>query len=170
MKSREKSSPHSRNFQIRFNIISYLHLSVPYGLTSFGIPNWNVISFCLSMRATWFDHSNNISSGKLFFSSSLYIIYIYRVFTKEWRGFNNLLNDYILQLDGTGMYESYSIVFSNTAGSDVLQMETTTYMGRIRLSCGCVSCDPGCTHWRIMINALKKLGQLPLLTVYVLPV
>jgi hypothetical protein len=26
-------------------------------------------------------------------------------------------------------------------------------MGRIRLSCGCVSCDPGCTHWRIMINA-----------------
>jgi hypothetical protein len=32
------------------------------------------------------------------------------------------------------MYESYSIVFSNSAGSDVLQMETTTYtyyMGRI---------------------------------------
>jgi hypothetical protein len=56
-------------------------------------------------------------------------IYIYRVFTKE---FINLLNDYILQLDGappifTGMYESYSIVFSNSAGSDVLQMETTTY-------------------------------------------
>jgi hypothetical protein len=69
----------------------------------------------------------------------------------------NLLNDYILQLDGapppifTAMYESYSILFSNSAGSDVLQMETTThtyyeYMGRIRLSCGCVSCDPGCTH------------------------
>jgi hypothetical protein len=72
----------------------------------------------------------------------LYIIYIYiyiyiytythRVFTKEWCGFKNLLNDYILQLDGappifTGMYESYSIVFSNSAGSDVLQMETTTY-------------------------------------------
>jgi hypothetical protein len=53
------------------------------------------------------------------------------VFTKEWCGFKNLLNDYILQLDGvtpifTGMYESYSIVFSNSAGSDVLQMETTT--------------------------------------------
>jgi hypothetical protein len=31
------------------------------------------------------------------------------------------------------MYESYSIAFSNSAGSDVLQMETTTYtyyMGR----------------------------------------
>jgi hypothetical protein len=27
----------------------------------------------------------------------------------------------------TGMYKSYSIVFSNSAGSDVLQMETTTY-------------------------------------------
>jgi hypothetical protein len=54
----------------------------------------------------------------------------------------------------TGMYESYSVVFSNSAGSDVLQMESTTYtyyMGRIRLSCGCVSCDPGCKHWRIMI-------------------
>jgi hypothetical protein len=66
---------------------------------------------------------------------------VYRVFTKEWCGFKNLLNDYILQLDGappppifTGMYESYSIVFSDSAESDVLQMETTTYtycMGRI---------------------------------------
>jgi hypothetical protein len=62
--------------------------------------------------------------------------------------------DYILQLDSappifTGMYESYSIVFSNSAGSDVLQIETTIYTyytGRIRLSCGCVSCDPGCTR------------------------
>jgi hypothetical protein len=50
------------------------------------------------------------------------------VFTKEWCGFKKLLNDYILQLDGaplifTGMYESYSIVFSNSAGSDVLQMD-----------------------------------------------
>jgi hypothetical protein len=26
--------------------------------------------------------------------------YIYRLFTKEWCGFKNLLNDYILQLDG----------------------------------------------------------------------
>jgi hypothetical protein len=67
---------------------------------------------------------------------------IYSVFTKEWCGFKNVLNDYMLQLDGapapifTGMYESYSIVFSNSAGSDVLQMETTTYtyyMGQIRL-------------------------------------
>jgi hypothetical protein len=58
-------------------------------------------------------------------------IYIYRVFTKEWCGFKNVLNDYILQLDGAppifaGMYESYAIVFSNSAGSEVLQMETTT--------------------------------------------
>jgi hypothetical protein len=46
----------------------------------------------------------------------------------------------------TGMYENYSIVFSNSAGSDMLQMETTTYtynMGRILSSCGCVSCDLG---------------------------
>ena len=43
--------------------------------------------------------------------------------------------DYILQLDGaplpppifTGMYECFSIVFSNSAGSDVLQKETTTF-------------------------------------------
>jgi hypothetical protein len=91
---------------------------------------------------------------------SIYVctVYIYthstHVFTNEWCGLKNLLNDYILQLDGapptfTGMYESYSIVFSNSAGSDVVQMETTTYtyyMGRMRLSCGCVSCNPGCTH------------------------
>jgi hypothetical protein len=51
------------------------------------------------------------------------------VFKKEWCGFKNLLNDYILQLDGafpppifTGMHESYPIVFSNSAGSGVLQM------------------------------------------------
>jgi hypothetical protein len=37
---------------------------------------------------------------------------IHRVFTKEWCGFKNVLNDYILQLDGvpppifTGMYDS----------------------------------------------------------------
>jgi hypothetical protein len=36
---------------------------------------------------------------------------LYRMFTKEWCGFKNLLNDYILQLDCappifTGMYES----------------------------------------------------------------
>jgi hypothetical protein len=94
--------------------------------------------------------------------STTYWLELYRVFTKEWCGFKNLLNDYILQLDGAPLhfhrnYNSYSIVFSNSSGSDVLQMETTTYtyeyyMGRIRLSCGCVSCDPGCTHWRIMIN------------------
>jgi hypothetical protein len=27
----------------------------------------------------------------------------------------------------TGMYKGYSIVFSNSVGSDVLQMKTTTY-------------------------------------------
>jgi hypothetical protein len=57
--------------------------------------------------------------------------HLYRVFTKEWCSYKNLLNDYILQMDGappifTGMYESYSILFSNSARSDVLQMETTT--------------------------------------------
>jgi hypothetical protein len=80
---------------------------------------------------------------------------------KNGASFKNLLNDYILQLDGAPpifilIYESYSIVFSNSTGSDMLQMETITYtyyMGRIRLSRGCVSCDPGCTHWKIMINA-----------------
>jgi hypothetical protein len=49
-----------------------------------------------------------------------------------------------------------------SAGSDVLQMETTTstyYMVRIRLSCGCVSYDPVCSHWRIMINAYKNLDS-----------
>jgi len=29
----------------------------------------------------------------------------------------------------TGMYECFSIVFFNTAGSDVLQKETTTSLG-----------------------------------------
>ena len=44
--------------------------------------------------------------------------------------------DYILQLDGappplppifTGMYECFLIVFFNSAGSDVLQKETTIF-------------------------------------------
>jgi len=44
---------------------------------------------------------------------------------------NTNYDDYILQLDGvppifTGMYECFSIVFFNSAGSDVLQEETTT--------------------------------------------
>jgi hypothetical protein len=44
---------------------------------------------------------------------------------------NTNYDDYILQLDGvppifTGMYECFSIVFFNIAGSDVLQQETTT--------------------------------------------
>ena len=26
-------------------------------------------------------------------------------------------------------------------------------LGWIWLPCGCVTCDPGCTHWRIVINA-----------------
>ena len=47
---------------------------------------------------------------------------------------NTNYDDYILQLDGaphppilTGMYECFSIVFFNSAGSDVLQKETTTF-------------------------------------------
>ena len=45
---------------------------------------------------------------------------------------NTNYDGYILQLDGaptifTGMYESFSIVFFNSAGSDVLQKETTTF-------------------------------------------
>ena len=42
-------------------------------------------------------------------------------------------DDYILQLDGaptpifTGMYECFSIVFFNSAESDVLQKETNTF-------------------------------------------
>jgi hypothetical protein len=45
----------------------------------------------------------------------------------------NLINNYILQLGGapppifTGMYDSYSVVFFNSAGSDVLQMETLAF-------------------------------------------
>jgi len=33
------------------------------------------------------------------------------------------------------------------------QEKSTPILGWIWLSCGCVSCDPGCTHWRIVINA-----------------
>ena len=46
---------------------------------------------------------------------------------------NTNYNDYILQLDGvpppifTGMYERFSTVFFNSAGSDVLEKETTTF-------------------------------------------
>ena len=105
-------------------------------------------------------------------------------------------------------FSCFSIVFFNSAGSDVLQKKTTTFshghpvrriwhhaisffgsslktvftyhhcpcpsrnflwsdnactadhysghaapsLGWIWLTCGCVSCDPGCTHWRIVIN------------------
>ena len=48
---------------------------------------------------------------------------------------NTNYDDYILQLDGApppgpifiGMYECFSIVFFKSAGSDVLQKETTTF-------------------------------------------
>jgi len=48
---------------------------------------------------------------------------------------NTNYDDYILQLDGapppppifTGMYEFFSIVFFNSAESDVLQKKTTTF-------------------------------------------
>ena len=46
---------------------------------------------------------------------------------------NTNYDDYILQPDGalppifTGMYECFSIVFFNSAGSDLLQKEKTTF-------------------------------------------
>ena len=47
---------------------------------------------------------------------------------------NTNYDDYIVQLDGalpapifTEMYECFSVVFFNSAGSDVLQKETTTF-------------------------------------------
>ena len=48
---------------------------------------------------------------------------------------NTNYDDYILQLDGappiiTGMYECFSIVFFNSAGSDVLQKETGNFSFR----------------------------------------
>jgi len=45
---------------------------------------------------------------------------------------NTNYDDYIMQLDGappifTGMYEGFSIAFFNSAGSDLLQKEKTTF-------------------------------------------
>ena len=46
---------------------------------------------------------------------------------------NTNYDDYILQLESapppifTGMYECFSILFFNNAGSDVLQKETTSF-------------------------------------------
>jgi hypothetical protein len=98
------------------------------------------------------------------------------MFTKEWYGFKNLLNDYVLQLDGappifTGMYESYSIVFSNRAGSDGgqwRQPHTQTVWDGLGYRVDVCRVTQG-THSEGLSLMHKKLGQLPLLTVYVLP-
>jgi hypothetical protein len=56
-------------------------------------------------------------------------IHIYRVFTKEWCGFKNLLNDYILQLDGA------SPPFSQECR-------------RATQSCSLTALDRTCCKWR----------------------
>ena len=41
----------------------------------------------------------------------------------------------------------------NACTADHYSGHATPGLGWIWLPCGCVSCDPGCTHWRIVINA-----------------
>jgi hypothetical protein len=41
----------------------------------------------------------------------------------------------------------------NACTADHYSGHATPSLGWIWLPCGCVSCDPGCTHWRIVINA-----------------
>ena len=41
----------------------------------------------------------------------------------------------------------------NACTADHYSGHATLSLGWIWLPCGCVSCDPGCTHWRIVINA-----------------
>jgi hypothetical protein len=41
----------------------------------------------------------------------------------------------------------------NACTADRYSGHATPSLGWIWLPCGCVSCDPGCTHWRIVINA-----------------
>ena len=41
----------------------------------------------------------------------------------------------------------------NTCTADHYSGHAIPSLGWIWLLCGCVSCDPGCTHWRIVINA-----------------
>ena len=40
----------------------------------------------------------------------------------------------------------------NACTADHYSAHSTPSLGWIWLPCGCVSCGPGCTHWRILIN------------------
>ena len=43
----------------------------------------------------------------------------------------------------------------NACTADNYSGHAAPSLGWIWLPCGCVSCDPGCTHWRIVINPLN---------------
>ena len=73
--------------------------------------------------------------GPFFFNEATVTGYSFLDMLENWLlpQLNTSYDDYVLQLDGaphpifTGMYEYFSIVFINSAGSDVLQKETTTF-------------------------------------------
>jgi hypothetical protein len=69
-----------------------------------------------------------VYSGRLVWRLSGGMAYLYRVFTKEWCGFKNLLNHYILQLDGAPQFSE----------------ECT----RATQSCSPIALDRTCCKWR----------------------
>jgi hypothetical protein len=78
-------------------------------------------------------HPTGTPSGTADIINIYYTGYTQKNGAKNWLlpQLNTNYDDYILQMDGaphifTGMYECFSTVF-NSAGSDVMQKETTTF-------------------------------------------
>jgi hypothetical protein len=63
---------------------------------------------------------------------------------------------------------SRNFVIGNACTAGHYSGHATPSLGWVWLPCGCVSCGPRCTHWRIVINA-EILRQFPMLTCMLCP-
>jgi hypothetical protein len=90
----------------------------------------------------------------------------YRVFTKEWCGFKNLLNDYILQLDGAPQSCSPTALDRTCCKWRQPHTHAIWYEFDYRVDVSRVTQGP---HIEGLCLMHKEHWQLPLLTVYVLP-
>jgi hypothetical protein len=101
------------------------------------------------------------------------------MFTKEWCGFKHLLNNYILQLDGapptpfsqecTRATQSCSPTALDRTCCKCRQPHTHTIWDEFDYRVDVCRVTQGAHIEGLCLMHEKKLGQLPLLTVYVLP-
>jgi hypothetical protein len=126
------------------------------------------------------DHPQSLSTYMIFKTQNKMHVpgsYIYRVFTKEWCGFKNLLNDYILQLDGAPPFSQECTRATQSWSSTTLDRKcfkwrkshTHTIRDEFKYRVDVCRVTQGAYVEGLRLMR-KKLRQLPLPTVYVLPV